>query len=217
VTIDTAVQRIVRGLNCPIDIGRTTWPLEKGGEEEVFSFNSIHWGLASKVNVTAEKLRWMGKAIRYTTAAMLEMIKGAQTKAKISLTLANGKVLDYDEMFCLVIVNNIISAAKGMKMAPNAKLNDGLFDAIIIRSNSALDLAAVFKNIYDGTHVDTEEVEYRQVSRLSITPFKKDKPNQVEDETDPDEAEEVVDIDGELKGSTPFTCQVLPRALRVIL
>eukprot|EP01119_Soliformovum_irregulare_P025271 TRINITY_DN931_c0_g1_i1.p1 TRINITY_DN931_c0_g1~~TRINITY_DN931_c0_g1_i1.p1 ORF type:complete len:407 (+),score=119.81 TRINITY_DN931_c0_g1_i1:31-1251(+) len=217
VEISDAIDHLVRGLSVPIDIGKTTWPLESGEDELVYSFNSIHWGLASKVNVTAEKLRWMGKAIRYTTASMLEMVKGAQTRAKVSLTLADDKKISYDEDFCLIIVNNIISAGKGMKMAPNAKINDGLFDAIIIRSNAALDLATVFKGMYDGTHVDTEQVEYKQVKGLSIIPFKKDEPAKVAKETDPDEAEEVVDIDGELKGSTPFTCTVLPRALRVII
>lgn len=29
--------------------------------------------------------------------------------------------------------------------------------------------------------------------------------------------EEILDIDGELKGVTPFSCEVIPRCLRVIL
>ena len=32
-----------------------------------------------------------------------------------------------------------------------------------------------------------------------------------------EEIEELLDVDGELKGCTPFTCDVIPRALRVIL
>jgi hypothetical protein len=31
----------------------------------IYSFNGIHWGLGSKVSVTAERLRWMGAALRY--------------------------------------------------------------------------------------------------------------------------------------------------------
>lgn len=34
---------------------------------------------------------------------------------------------------------------------------------------------------------------------------------------DPDIAEELIDIDGELKGVTPFHCVVVPKSLQVIL
>eukprot|EP01114_Cavostelium_apophysatum_P004400 TRINITY_DN1462_c0_g1_i1.p1 TRINITY_DN1462_c0_g1~~TRINITY_DN1462_c0_g1_i1.p1 ORF type:complete len:441 (+),score=141.37 TRINITY_DN1462_c0_g1_i1:118-1440(+) len=215
--VERAVKHILRGLNCPIDIGEVTFPREDGTEEKTFSFNSIHWGLASRVNVTAEKLRWVGKAIRYTTAAFLEMIRGETTPAKITLETADGKVEVYEEEFCLVIVNNIISAAKGMKMAPFAKLNDGLFDILLIRSNKTLDLMGVFRKVYDGSHILSKDVEYRQVRSFSIVPYKKENPKELMDEKNPQIAEELVDIDGELKGSTPFMCKVLPRAARVIV
>lgn len=215
--VERAIKHIVRGLNCPIDIGQVTFPKPDGTEEVVYSFNSMHWGLASKVNVTAEKLRWVGKAIRYTTAAMLEMIKGETTKAKVILETPEGNVETYNEDFCLIIVNNIVSAAKGMKMAPFAKLNDGLFDILLIRSNKTIDLVSVFRKIYDGSHILSKEVEYRQVKSFSVIPFKKESKKEVMAEEDPEVAEELVDIDGELKGATPFFCKVLPRSCRVII
>lgn len=215
--VERAIKHIVRGLNCPIDIGQVTFPKPDGTEEIVYSFNSMHWGLASKVNVTAEKLRWVGKAIRYTTAAMLEMIKGETTKAKVILETPEGNVETYNEDFCLIIVNNIVSAAKGMKMAPFAKLNDGLFDILLIRSNKTIDLVSVFRKIYDGSHILSKEVEYRQVKSFSVIPFKKETKKEPMTEEDPEVAEELVDIDGELKGATPFFCKVLPRSCRVII
>jgi len=215
--IQRSVKHILRGLTCPIDIGQVTFPKADGTEEIVYSFNSMHWGLASKVNVTAEKLRWVGKAFRYTTAAFLELIRGDTTRAKIVLETPEGHIETYDEEFCLIICNNIVSAAKGMKMAPFAKINDGLFDILLIRSAKTMDLMAVFRKVYDGSHIMSKEVEYRQVRGFSVIPYKKEDPNAISTESDPEIAEELVDIDGELKGGTPFFCKVLPRVIRVII
>jgi len=215
--VERAIKHIIRGLNCPIDVGQVTFPKIDGTEEVIYSFNSMHWGLASKVNVTAERLRWMGKAIRYTTAAFLELVRGETTLAKVVLETPEGKVETYEEEFCLIIANNIVSAAKGMKMAPFAKLNDGLFDILLIRSNKTIDLMGVFRKIYDGTHILSKDVEYRQVRSFSVIPYKRSEPSEVTTQDNPEIAEELVDIDGELKGSTPFFCKILPRSIRVIL
>eukprot|EP01133_Synstelium_polycarpum_P004313 gene4313-5037_t len=220
--------------------------------EVFYSFNSLHWGLGSKVNITAEKMRWMGKAVRYTTAALIELFKGEKILARIEWEDANGEITALEDEFCLAIVNNIQGAAKGMKMAPKAKLNDGLFDLILIKSHKAFDLMAVFAKIYDGTHTELDYVIYKQVKRFSITPFKKDKErkkrlhkekkriraskrsgshdstqtaleilrtecNTILSELEDQIEEEIIDIDGELKGATPFICEVLKCAVRVIV
>jgi len=109
----------------------------------------------------------------------------------------------------MIIANNIMSAAKGMKIAPEAKINEGLIDLLIFRSSNYFNLMQAFAESYSGTHTDLKHVEYIQVKWFSIYPIKEDK---AEEET-----EELVDIDGELKGKTPFTCEVIPLAINVIL
>ncbi|EGG24100.1 sphingosine kinase related protein [Cavenderia fasciculata] len=145
---------------------------------------------------------------------------------------------------------HVSSAAKGMKMAPKAKLNDGLIDLILIKSHKTFDLMNVFTKVYDGTHTQLDYVIYKQVRRFSITPFKKDKErkrkihkekkrirsakraglehhsnpleilktecntilSQLEDQVE----EEIIDVDGELVGTTPFVCEIIPRSIRVV-
>eukprot|EP01118_Nematostelium_gracile_P005002 TRINITY_DN15979_c0_g1_i1.p1 TRINITY_DN15979_c0_g1~~TRINITY_DN15979_c0_g1_i1.p1 ORF type:complete len:313 (+),score=72.76 TRINITY_DN15979_c0_g1_i1:36-941(+) len=82
VKVSRAVTHIARGIYCPIDIAVVEFP-NQPNSEPIYSFNSIHWGLASKVNVTAERLRWMGKAIRYTTASLLELMRGEKQRARL--------------------------------------------------------------------------------------------------------------------------------------
>jgi len=212
-----AVNTIARGIYVPIDVGKVVHldTNEQGdlSKEIIYSFNSIHWGLAGKVAMTAERLRWMGKAVRYTTAALFEIFSGHSSSAVIKFEDGEGNVVEYKEKFCLVIANNIMTAAKGMQMAPKAKLNDGLFDILIIRSHNTFDLLSVFKKVYDGSHTDLEYVEYQQVKWFSVIPFKDDGEVTVDEES----AEEVVDIDGELKGATPFRCEVIRNAIKVIV
>lgn len=68
----------------------------------------MHWGLGAQVNLSAEKLRWIGHAVRYSTAAFFELLLGGKKLASISLTDAHGSTIQYsNEKFCLAIINNI--------------------------------------------------------------------------------------------------------------
>ena len=159
----------------------------------------------------------MGNAIRYTTAALYEIFKGEKTFARIITENKDGQIHEYEDEFCVIIANNIVTAAKGMKMAPDAKLNDGLIDLLMVKSSSTVDLISIFRKVYDGTHVDLPYVKYEQVRAFSITPFKKQNHDQIESESDPEIAEELIDVDGELKGLTPFKCRVIQQAIRIIV
>jgi len=210
VDFDSALQRIVRGITVPIDLAEVFFPT---AEDKIYLFNSLHWGMASKVNVKAEQLRWMGKAIRYTTAALLEIVQGEMTSAIVEIIDKDGKRIRMKKnQYSFCIANNICTAAKGMKLAPDAKLNDGLIDLLLFRSDHMKDLAQVFRKFYDGTHTQLDFVDYFQVKSFLIIPLEKENADEEEQEV----LEEILDIDGELKGIAPFKCTVLPRALRVI-
>jgi YegS/Rv2252/BmrU family lipid kinase len=209
--VHRAVKHVLRGLYCPIDVTKVNY----GEGKVIYSINSIHWGLASAVNVRAEKLRWMHSGLRYTTAIFYEFMKGEKTRAKIEFELEDGTKREYDEEFCLLIANNIISAKKNQKMAPQAKLNDGLIDIVLIRSSNAIDLVKAFARTYEGTHTELDYVEYLQVKSFSVTPIKcivKEENVGVQEET-----EEIIDIDGELAGHTPFTATVLKQVINVMI
>jgi YegS/Rv2252/BmrU family lipid kinase len=213
--VHRAVKHVLRGFNCPIDVTKVHF----GDDQDIYSINSIHWGLASAVNVRAEKLRWMQSGLRYTTAIFYEFMKGAKTTAKLEFELKDGKKIEYDDAFCLLIANNIMSAKKGMRMAPQAKLNDGLIDIVLIRSANAFNLVNAFAHTYEGNHTDLDTVEYLQVKSFSVTPYKVDKDGNEKKATEEEieEIDEIIDIDGELVGHTPFTATVLQQAINVII
>ena len=112
-----------------------------------YSFNLVGWGVPTDSNVLAEKLRWMG-GLRYSVSAIFEVLKG---KKRIATLIVDGK--EYKEDFVFIIACNTIHTGKAMKMAPHAKLNDGLIDLIIVRKTSRIKLLKLFPKLFIPIHV----------------------------------------------------------------
>ena len=87
-----------------------------------------------------------------------------------------------------------------MKMAPSAELSDGLIDLLIVEGDiTRRRLLSVLPKLFDGTHVDEPEVTYYQASSFSLYP----------------EIEDILNIDGELLGTTPIDVKVLKHAIEI--
>ena len=105
-------------------------------------------------------------------------------------------LIDGNHLFFVAM--NTIHTGKGMKMAPHAKLNDGLIDAILVRDVSKLRAIKIFSQLFSGNHIFDPLVEYRQVETFSI-------------QTKGD----LLNIDGENIGNTPIDVSVIPNALKI--
>ena len=172
-----AAKRILTGWLRPIDIAK----VDANGEI-IYGFNIVGWGMPTDINFLAEKMRWLGEQ-RYNVASIIEVMKGKQRLAKL---IIDGNIIVGD--FGFILGCNTIHTGKGMKMAPLAQLNDGLIDLIIARKASRLKLLMLFPKLFSGGHVGDPLVEYRQVKEFSIIP----------------QEENLLNIDGELIGSTPI-------------
>lgn len=95
----------------------------------------------------------MGNAVRYLLAAFIEMTKGKIGLARVIVKDREGNVITYNEKFALAIANNIITASRGMKLAPHAKIDDGLIDLLLFDTASVRELLVIFRKLYDGSHV----------------------------------------------------------------
>jgi diacylglycerol kinase (ATP) len=89
----------------------------------------------------------------------------------------------------------------GMKIAPRARLDDGLLDLCVIRKMSKLKLLTAFPSIYFGRHLSISGVEYTQTSRVTLAT---DTPRDVFG-------------DGEYICQTPIEVSVASKALTVIV
>jgi len=89
-----------------------------------------------------------------------------------------------------------------MKIAPNAKLDDGKLDVISIGDIGAARILANTPRLYLGAHLSIPEVGHALAGKVSARPVKVD--DRIE-----------LEVDGELPGFLPATFQILPKALRV--
>ena len=98
-----------------------------------------------------------------------------------------------------VVIANGMYAAGGMKIAPDARPDDGHFDAILIGDVSKADFITTFPKIYRGTHTSHPKVDVvsaRTVVVEAVEPLP-------------------VVLDGEQPGTTPARVEVVPGALRL--
>ena len=185
-----AVQRILTDKRRTIDVAK----VDASGEI-IYAFNIVGWGMPTDINEIAEKLRWLGGQ-RYNIASLIEIMRFRQRLATLEL---EGNIKEGD--FGFVIGCNTIHTGRGMKMAPHAQLNDGLIDVIVAHKSSRLKLLKMFPKVFSGEHIDDPIVEYHQVKKFSIIPQAQDKLN----------------IDGEIIGSTPVNVEVLQSAVEVLV
>jgi YegS/Rv2252/BmrU family lipid kinase len=99
-----------------------------------------------------------------------------------------------------ISVANNSTFGGGMKVAPKAKLDDGLLDVITVGEVGKLRFVANLRKVFNGTHIDDEQVHMSRASRVEITasrPFP-------------------VYADGEHLTELPVSVRILPRALSVL-
>jgi len=89
----------------------------------------------------------------------------------------------------------------GMRIAPQAQLDDARLDVCVIGQMNKLKLLCLFPTVYLGRHLSIPQVDYFQAERLRL------------------ETAEPQDVyaDGEYVCRTPIEVSVAQRALRVIV
>ena len=183
-----AAKWIIKGYSKKIDLAKIIME-----HKIVYAFNIIGWGMITDINLRADGVRWMGEN-RYTYAALMEIMSHKQRHAKLSF---GDKT--YDEKFTFILGSLTKFTGSAMKMAPKAKLDDGLIDVSIVRNATRKQMMNLFPKIFTGEHIYSDILEYKQVDSYSIIP----------DEHDP------LNLDGETIGSTPIKVKVLREELEV--
>jgi diacylglycerol kinase (ATP) len=99
-----------------------------------------------------------------------------------------------------VVVANGRYVAGGRMIAPEASLDDGLLDIVLIPQRPAAELAVLAAQMAMGTHLTSDAVVFRRAAKLTVN----SKPGMW------------FNVDGELVGNEPARFEILPRALRFI-
>jgi YegS/Rv2252/BmrU family lipid kinase len=195
-----ALEALASGQRCRVDVG------EVNSDGDTFWFiNMLGLGFVEDAARQAKKLKWLGRSA-YTLGALVRLL--AMPSYQLTVTL-DGKPLSgerskgeasRESLFFLEVANSRFTGTRFL-MAPNAQIDDGLFDVVIVRSLSLLRAFRLFPTIYDGRHLAEPEVEVHRARTVEIS------------------AKEPIGgliVDGEFHGAPPLVIQCLPRAIEVV-
>ncbi|MCA1594541.1 MAG: diacylglycerol kinase family lipid kinase [Acidobacteria bacterium] len=188
-----------------IDAGRVSFINDAGVEESRYFLNVASFGMGGAVVkrvkenflLPAGSARLLGGRLSFAAAA----VETALTFSKPSVRVR----LDEGPESDLVVANFCVANARyfggGMRVAPEAKVNDGLFDVVAIGDLSPLSILANSYRVYLGTHLGMRDVRHARARRVTARAASS---NEVE-----------LEVDGELAGRLPARFEILPGALLV--
>lgn len=190
--LDLAMDVIEGATTRAIDLVRVT------SDEVRYFVNVSAGGFSGLVDekLTPEmKKTWGPLAYLRSAAAALPDLRAYRT------TVA----LDNDESLTLDLYNVVVANGRyvggGTLIAPEASLDDGLLDVILIQKRSAPELALLAAQVALGNHLTSDAIVFRRASKITVN----SKPGMW------------FNVDGELVGNEPARFEILPRALNFIV
>lgn len=198
-TLADAAQVIAANHRRKIDVGRLAFAATGGGRAVRMFANIASFGVSGVVdrlvNESGKKLGRFGFAI---------------ATARATWSYKNQRVqLVFDGKDRVEATINTVAVANGryfggaMMVAPNAELDDGLFDVIAMGDFGFGDLLKSGRRLYQGTHLAMAKVTARRARVVEAEPI------------DPGGVVEL-DVDGENPGRLPARFELVPAALWVI-
>jgi diacylglycerol kinase (ATP) len=121
-------------------------------------------GFDSMVNERANRMTWPSGRSRYNLAILAELRTFRPVPYSLEL---DGESWQTEAM--LVAVGNGSSYGGGMRVCPDARVDDGLLDVTVLGPISKLEFLRVFPTVYKGTHVHHPAVTVRRARQVSLT------------------------------------------------
>lgn len=201
-----AAKALRTGETKTIDVGRVTFQNFNEETESRYYLNVSSFGLATSIIERVKgssALNWLPTGLlRGKTSFALSTL---QEVLGLNYTTVRVRIDGGDER-PLNTINFSVANARffggGMKIAPDAELDDGLLDVVNIGDITSARILLNAYTLYRGTHLDLPEVKSAPASRVEASPV--------------DPTRDVhIEIDGELPGRLPAVWEIVPGALKV--
>ena len=196
--LDDALALIAAGATRRIDAGRITYRNAESREETAHFVNVASFGISGLVD---QLVNGATKRLGGTASFLIGTMKALATYRNTHVMLrVDGEVV-HDAPLALVAAANGQYFGGGMHVAPEARLDDGLLDVILVPDLPKRTLLAKLPRLYAGKHLHDPAGRFLR-GRV------------IEAEAEPGAV--LLDIDGEALGSLPARIEVVPGALGVI-
>lgn len=153
--LEVAVERALKGEPRRIDLLRV---------ENVFSASYAGVGFDSEVTRFANEVKLLRGPLIYFYSVIHTLITFEPPRMKV---VHDGGTFEGKVMF--TVVNNLPRFGGGMRIAPDARIDDGLLDLVIVREVPKSALLSIFPKVYGGKHVGHPAVTIVRTRRAEIT------------------------------------------------
>jgi YegS/Rv2252/BmrU family lipid kinase len=196
--LDKYLAALKSGHERPLDVGR----FSGGGKDEHFFVNILSAGMGGLVDrYVADASRALGGSAAYLGASVKALVNARLGNVECTLT-TDGKTETHRIRTFMIAICNGCFFGGGMKVAPMAEIDDGLFEVIALGATSKLAFALYSRDIYSGMHMTRTGTVHLRASSISL-----DLAN--------DDARDafLLDVDGEPMGTLPAKIDVVPKGL----
>jgi len=187
-----AFKVITEAPTLPIDVGKVTFQNHAGRTEERYFLNVADFGIGGEVIKKMNQERLERKASSYIKCLVSTMIHYKSKKVRIRI---EGREIPEDDYLTVAVANGRIFG-KGMKVAPHARLNDGLFDIILVKGMKFFEFCRHGWKLFNGTHLSHPKISEWRGRMIEAVPG---------------ETEDVLlELDGEQLGKLPGRFEIIP-------
>jgi len=196
--LKNALRVITQASSSMIDIGKIRFRDYSNKKHERFFLNIADFGIGGEVLNKMNLKMAKRKTSSYLRSAVTTFITYKSKRVRIKI---DARQIPFNEYLIGAISNGKIFG-KGMKIAPYAKLDDGLFDVVLIESMKFLEFCRNILKIYSGSHLSHPKVSLIRGKKIEISPESSEK-------------DVLIEADGELIGKLPATFEIIPQSFLV--
>lgn len=197
---EESVRRILQAMSRPvvaIDAIEISSALEDGPPSRSLAVGNLSLGFDALVNARANRARRPGSA-RYTVSVVQELRRFSPIPYWIEVDGGEREEVDAS----LLTLCNTGVFGGGMRLVPDARVDDGALRLVTLTGLGRADLVRFFPRVYRGTHTDIAGFDVRRVREITVGLR--------------DGRSLRTYADGDPRALLPVTARVLPGAVRIL-
>jgi YegS/Rv2252/BmrU family lipid kinase len=195
--LKNALKVITEAPSARIDVGRVSFQGSSGQPMGRFFLNIADFGVGGEVVKKVNDRRLERKASSYVRCLISTMIQYRNKRLRIRI---DGSDLPEEDYLIGAVANGRVFG-KGMKVAPQARLDDGLFDIVLVKGMRFLEFCRHGWKLINGSHLSHPKISLVRGKRMEAF-------------CRPDETV-LLELDGEQLGTLPASFEVVPRNMLV--
>jgi YegS/Rv2252/BmrU family lipid kinase len=196
--LDAAIDRLARGRTLRVDAGRVTY--RSDGREAVTSYfaNIASLGLSGDI---AEWVNRTGKLFGGRLSYLFGTLRGVARYRSEPVSISVDGECVFEDALTVAAIANGPCFGGGMQIAPNARVDDGVFDWVIVPAMSRFSLLRKIPLLYSGSHLRDPQILHGRGRVIEARAM---------------EGPVRIDVDGEALGALPARFEILPNAITLL-